>query len=133
MPVPAELATVPLISPAPPSTPQLGLTAGWYGNNWCAATHNPHANKKHSSKHTSQSICAEKHTADSKFYAGDVKALNDFGFDSVKLDGCGVQTDMEQYYELMNASGRWHELCIATCVPAHLCTAFPHARQGHHR
>lgn len=64
---------------------KLGLTAGWYGNN-C--------------------ICAEKHTADSKYYVGDVKALNDFGFDSVKLDGCGVQTDLEQYYELMNASGK---------------------------
>merc|ERR1712159_582018 len=48
----------------------LGLTAGWYGNN-C--------------------ICSDHTIGDKKFYAGDVKAMREFGFDSWKLDGCGAQ------------------------------------------
>jgi len=63
----------------------LGLTAGWYGNN-C--------------------ICAEKNTSDIKYYQGDVNALVGFGFDGVKLDGCGVQTHMQTWYDLINATGR---------------------------
>ena len=63
----------------------LGLTAGWYGNN-C--------------------ICAEKFTDEDKFYEGDVKALIDFGFDGVKLDGCGSQLNLELYDELINATGK---------------------------
>jgi alpha-galactosidase len=63
----------------------LGLTAGWYGNN-C--------------------ICSERNTSDIKYYKGDVNALIQYGYDSVKLDGCGVQTDLQQYYELFNATGK---------------------------
>jgi len=64
---------------------KLGLTAGWYGNN-C--------------------ICSEQHTSDSKYYKGDVNAMYQYGFDSIKLDGCGAQTDLQQYYDLMNATGK---------------------------
>jgi len=62
----------------------LGLTAGWYGNN-C--------------------ICQDKHTQDQKYYAGDVKAFRKFGFDAWKLDGCGVQTDMQLWDDLIKADG----------------------------
>lgn len=62
---------------------RLGLTAGWYHNN-C--------------------ICAER-TCGSKCYEGDVAALVEFGFDSVKLDGCGSMTDLGLYETLLNASG----------------------------
>jgi alpha-galactosidase len=62
-----------------------GLTAGWYGNN-C--------------------ICSEQNTADRKYYEGDVNALIAFGYDAVKLDGCGAQTDLQLYYELFNATGK---------------------------
>ena len=58
----------------------LGLTSGWYGNN-C--------------------ICSDNKTADKKFYAGDVKAMRALGFDSWKLDGCGAQTDMQLWHDLI--------------------------------
>jgi len=64
---------------------KLGLTAGWYGNN-C--------------------ICSEDHTSDTKYYQGDVNAMYAYGFDAIKLDGCGVQTDLQHFYDLMNATGR---------------------------
>ena len=61
----------------------LGLTAGWYGNN-C--------------------ICSEKKTGDRRFYAGDVRAMREMGFDSWKLDGCGAQTDMQLWSDLIQAA-----------------------------
>eukprot|EP00933_Yihiella_yeosuensis_P005239 TRINITY_DN109718_c0_g1_i1.p1 TRINITY_DN109718_c0_g1~~TRINITY_DN109718_c0_g1_i1.p1 ORF type:complete len:443 (+),score=87.47 TRINITY_DN109718_c0_g1_i1:73-1401(+) len=64
---------------------KLGLTAGWYGNN-C--------------------ICTEKKQVPREGYEGDVKALVDFGFDGVKLDGCGTQLDLDLWSGLINASGR---------------------------
>ena len=60
----------------------LGLTSGWYGNN-C--------------------ICSDKKTNEKKFYVGDVKAMRGYGFDSWKLDGCGAQTDMQLWSDLMDA------------------------------
>jgi len=62
----------------------LGLTAGWYGNN-C--------------------ICSD-HCTDDACYVGDVNALVSYGFDSVKLDGCGKQLNLTKYAALFNASGR---------------------------
>mmetsp|Transcript_2696 Transcript_2696/g.4600 ORF Transcript_2696/g.4600 Transcript_2696/m.4600 type:complete len:432 (-) Transcript_2696:53-1348(-) len=62
----------------------LGLTAGWYGNN-C--------------------ICREGKAVD-EMYAGDVKALTAFGFDGIKLDGCGKQLDLDKWSTLLNQTGR---------------------------
>lgn len=62
----------------------LGLTAGWYLNN-C--------------------ICRD-HCSDDKCYVGDAAALFEFGFDSVKLDGCGKQRDLDLWATLFNQSGR---------------------------
>lgn len=64
---------------------KLGLTAGWYGNN-C--------------------ICAEKKKATEAMYRGDVAALTVFGFDAVKLDGCGTQRDLDLWARLINGTGR---------------------------
>jgi len=61
----------------------LGLTAGWYGNN-C--------------------ICSDHKIGDRKFYEGDTKALREFGFDSWKLDGCGAQTDMQLWDDVIKAT-----------------------------
>ena len=61
----------------------LGLTSGWYGNN-C--------------------ICSDKKTGEKRFYEGDVKAMRQFGFDSWKLDGCGAQTDMQLWSDLIDAT-----------------------------
>jgi len=63
----------------------LGLTAGWYGNN-C--------------------ICSDGKIGDKKFYEGDMKAFRAFGFDSFKLDGCGAQTDMQLWDDVIKASGK---------------------------
>mmetsp|Transcript_87173 Transcript_87173/g.154365 ORF Transcript_87173/g.154365 Transcript_87173/m.154365 type:complete len:431 (-) Transcript_87173:40-1332(-) len=62
----------------------LGLTAGWYGNN-C--------------------ICSEKEVTDA-MYQSDVAALTEFGFDAVKLDGCGKQLDLDKWSKLLNGTGR---------------------------
>ena len=43
-------------------------------------------------------------------YAGDVQRLAEFGFDAVKLDGCGAATNMTHYAELMNGTGRTFEV-----------------------
>lgn len=64
---------------------KLGLTAGWYGNN-C--------------------ICAEKVAATHAMYQEDVNALVGFGFDGVKLDGCGTQRDLDLWSSLINKTGR---------------------------
>jgi len=63
----------------------LGLTAGWYGNN-C--------------------ICAEKRNATDAMYVADVTSLIQFGFDAVKLDGCGTQMDLDLWSRLINGTGR---------------------------
>jgi len=62
----------------------LGLKAGWYGNN-C--------------------ICSDHAAKDRKYYVGDVKAYRRFGFDSWKLDGCGVQTDMQLWDDIIKSDG----------------------------
>jgi alpha-galactosidase len=62
---------------------KLGLTAGWYGNN-C--------------------ICSDHKIGDKKFYQGDTTALRQFGFDSWKLDGCGAQTDMQLWDDIIKAT-----------------------------
>lgn len=63
----------------------LGLTAGWYHNN-C--------------------ICGESKDSPQEVYEGDVAALANFGFDAVKLDGCGTQRDLDLWAKLINATGR---------------------------
>jgi len=62
---------------------KLGLTAGWYANN-C--------------------ICREHATDHTKFYRGDIQALREYGFDGIKLDGCGSQLDMQLYDDLIKAT-----------------------------
>jgi len=73
---------------------RLGLTAGWYLNN-CA--------------------CMEKQPAVEALYRGDVAALTVFGFDALKLDGCGTQLDMDLWASLINGTGR--RVMIENCHP----------------
>jgi len=63
---------------------KLQLTSGWYGNN-C--------------------ICSD-HCADEKCYRGDVKAAVEYGFDSIKLDGCGKELDLDLYARLFQQAGK---------------------------
>ncbi|CAE8716689.1 unnamed protein product, partial [Polarella glacialis] len=63
---------------------KLGLSAGWYGNN-C--------------------ICAETDVT-TDMYQADVTSVTEFGFDAIKLDGCGKQMDLDLWANLFNASGR---------------------------
>jgi hypothetical protein len=62
----------------------LGLKVGWYENG-CA--------------------CGERHAL-MQNYEGDVRRLNELGFDGVKLDGCGAQRNMTLYAQLMKATGK---------------------------
>jgi alpha-galactosidase len=43
-------------------------------------------------------------------YVGDVQRLHEYGFDAVKLDGCGAATNMTRYAELMAATGQTYEI-----------------------
>lgn len=70
----------------------LGLTAGWYANN-C--------------------ICRELEGSPSSLYAGDVRALVDYGFDGLKLDDCGSEKDLNLWASLLNASGK--DVVIENC------------------
>ena len=62
----------------------LGLAAGWYLNG-CK--------------------CGE-HKEKEMNYAGDIKDLHTFGFDGVKIDGCGAQRNQTLYAALMRDSGK---------------------------
>ena len=53
-------------------------------------------------------------------YEGDVRKLAAFGFDAVKLDGCGKQLNMSLYAQLQAATGKTFETenCHwGTCFP----------------
>merc|ERR1719333_1637757 len=67
----------------------LGLTAGWYMNN-CDCAENMFK--------TPESI--EKHMK------GSAAAVAAYGFDGVKLDGCGQFLNLTWWAELLNATGR---------------------------
>ena len=62
----------------------LNLTAGWYGNN----------------------CDCKDHCSDVECFAGDVNATLAFGFDSIKLDGCGIEEDVALWSEMFNHSIR---------------------------
>ena len=61
-----------------------GVLMGWYLNG-CA--------------------CGE-HVELAKNYKGDIQSLHDFGFDGVKIDGCGAQRNQTFYAALMRGTGR---------------------------
>ena len=63
---------------------QLDLKAGWYLNG-CK--------------------CGE-YVAKEKDYEGDVNNMHAFGFEGVKIDGCGAQRNQTLYALLMKQSGR---------------------------
>lgn len=69
----------------------LGLTAGWYGNN-C--------------------ICKD-HCATGDCYSADAAATVAYGFDSTKLDGCGAELDLQQWWDLFAASGK--DIMVENC------------------
>ena len=71
---------------------RLGLTPGWYGNNCHCSEQRP--------------SCALSANGSDACFAGDVKATLDFGFESIKLDGCGVQKNVTHYAALFNATGK---------------------------
>jgi hypothetical protein len=79
----------------------LGLTPGWYGNNCHCADHRP--------------ACALSGSA--SCFAGDVAATLDFGFQSIKLDGCGIVENVTEFAALFNATGQ--RVLIENCHNGH--------------
>jgi alpha-galactosidase len=67
-----------------------GLSVGWYGNNCICSEHE---------------FKADDPMVD-KVYHGDVAATVGYGFDGIKLDGCGEFRDLDKYAALFNATGR---------------------------
>ena len=63
---------------------ELGLKAGWYLNGCKCGEH------------------AERRAN----YVGDINDLHSFGFDGVKIDGCGAQRNQTLYAELMEQTGK---------------------------
>jgi alpha-galactosidase len=70
----------------------LGLRPGWYGNN-CGCSEKTERCKLQSN---GSDLC----------FRGDVAATVDFGFESVKYDGCGVEKNMTHWAALYNATGK---------------------------
>lgn len=71
----------------------LNLTAGWYLNNCICQDH-------------CGSGTDGTETKGQECYAGDVAALYEFGFDGVKLDGCGKQRSLDLWSSLIEKSGK---------------------------
>jgi hypothetical protein len=46
-------------------------------------------------------------------YHGDVKQIVDAGFTSVKIDSCGLHSDLVEYADLVNATG--HPVMVENC------------------
>lgn len=57
-------------------------------------------------------------------HAGDVDATLDYGFDSIKLDGCGAQRDLTLYANLFNQTGK-AIMCVASPGQVYSATAKP--------
>ena len=76
--------------------------------------------------------CGE-HVELAKNYKGDIQSLHDFGFDGVKIDGCGAQRNNTFYAELMRESGRnysienchWGAMNSIGCKPNDDASACP--------
>ena len=83
---------------------RLGLKPGWYGNNCMCRENNPACNM------TTASSSIE---INNKCFIGDVKATLEYGFESVKLDGCGVQRNVTEYARLFNNTDV--EIMIENC------------------
>ena len=67
----------------------LGISAGWYANNCHCADH-------------SSTCKAERGAACTR---GDVEAVVELGFRSLKVDGCGTEGNVSLFAELLNQSG----------------------------
>lgn len=91
-----------------------GIKLGWYGNN-CPETRGTGRGPKY---------CGEKSKLPddwSPALHGDVNALITYGFSAVKLDGCGAGSNMQAYYDLVNATSP-RPIVIENC---HYNTTFP--------
>lgn len=75
-----DTSRFPNMSALPATAHALGLTAGFYSNN-CD--------------------CSD-HCTDLKCFTGDVKTIIGWGFDSLKLDGCGKQENIQLWYDMFN-------------------------------
>jgi len=71
---------------------QLGIKPGWYGNNCECREERPFCEM---SPNGTNNSC----------FLGDVAATLYYGFESIKLDGCGVQRNMTEYAKLFNETG----------------------------
>lgn len=77
-----DLASFPNFTSMTAYAHALNLTVGWYGNN-CK--------------------CAD-HCTSNECFAADVNATLAYGFDSIKLDGCGKEENVQLWYEMFNAT-----------------------------
>jgi alpha-galactosidase len=71
---------------------ELGLKPGWYGNNCECREERP-------------SCQMSPNGSGAECFAGDVAATLYYGFESIKLDGCGVQRNITEYARLFNQTG----------------------------
>ena len=55
---------------------------------------------------TPRSCICRDHCSEDICYYGDVNAAMDYGFDSIKLDGCGAEMDLYKYAALLERTGK---------------------------
>lgn len=91
-----------------------GVTPGWYANNCHCADHSPVCTTKDGDYHPEKTPTDNLIATQLRFnnmstfdtpatcYVGDVSATLDFGFASIKVDGCGAQHSVKEYSDLFN-------------------------------
>ena len=98
-----------------------GVTPGWYANNCHCADHSSvctrsaneinHLSVKASRRrflqpqYTASAFAFAAASSPPTCYVGDVSATVDFGFASLKVDGCGAQHNVSEYAALFNQTG----------------------------
>lgn len=76
---------------------QLGLTTGWYANNCACSDHCRNATECHMQ------------------ITQDVKALLEYGFSSLKIDGCGGETDLVLWNKVMQEISPEKPILVENC------------------
>lgn len=83
----------------------LGLKIGFYANN-CGCEEHQTVPTWGPPASTVVGPTDESLTDGIRHYEGDVQAIVDWGFDGVKLDGCGAFRNLSVWAELLNKTGR---------------------------
>ena len=91
----------------------IGLKMGWYGNNCGCSEHQKVASWGEAVTKGHLVFGGGPYTDGVNHYIGEVQATIDFGFDGIKLDGCGEFLNLTEFATLLNATGK--QVLVENC------------------